>query len=136
MANPNKTNPVLNGVWIEPIELTPDDSESDINVIPANIDSVVLDANVNGVNDFVVLPALASVPNGHIITILAGAANCELRTPASSTEEINSENCDGTKEYLITATDIVKVTKIDNTIGWMGASWTKLGAKRTAVVPD
>lgn len=117
--------------------LTPDDSEgADINVIKPGVQNVRLGANVNGVNDFVVLPALSSVPNGHCVTIIAGAANCEVRTPADSAEEINSEDCDGTKEYLLTATQIHRFTKIDNTIGWMGQGWTAIGAVVTAVVPD
>ena len=117
--------------------LTPDDSEGeDINVIKPGVQNVRLGANVNGVNDFVVLPALSSVPVGHTVTIIAGAANCEVRTPASSGEEINSEDCDGTKEYLLTATQIHRFTKIDDTIGWMGQGFSALGAVVTAVVPD
>jgi hypothetical protein len=118
------------------ITLTPDDSESNINVIPAGVRSVRLGANINGVTDFVVLPALAKVENGTKITIIAGAANCELRTPATSDEEINSENCDGTEEALLTATNIYTVTKIDNTIGWMLEGRTAIGAYETAIVPD
>ena len=43
---------------------------------------------------------------------------------------------DGTQEYLVTSTDVVIVTKVDNTIGWVAQSITNLGAVRTAVVPD
>lgn len=97
--------------------------------------------HVNGVtvdaNDFIVLPPLASVPIGHRITVVGGAgANFEVRTPAASNEEINSEDCDGTKEYLFTNTQIHYFTKIDNTIGWMGNGYTAIGAVATAVVPD
>ena len=53
-----------------------------------------------------------------------------------SAEEINSEDCDGTKEYLLTATQIHRFTKIDNTIGWVGQGFTAIGAVATAVVPD
>jgi hypothetical protein len=91
---------------------------------------------VNDVDDFTVLPNLESVPSGHTITIIAGAANSELRTPAASAEEINSEDCDGTKEALLTATNIYTVTKIDNTIGWMLEGRTAIGAYQTAIVPD
>ena len=97
---------------------------------------VKVGANANDVDDFIVLPAVATVPSGHKITVIAGAANCEVRTPASSGEEINSEDCDGTKEYLLTATQIHTFTKIDNTIGWMGEGRTAIGAYATAVVPD
>lgn len=97
-----------------------------------SVTGVTVDAN-----DFVVLPALASVPNGHRVTIIGSAgANFEVRTPASSAEEINSEDCDGTKEYLFTNTQIHYFTKINNTIGWMGNGYTAIGAVVTAVVPD
>ena len=118
------------------ITLTPDDAESAINVIPPTYNKVRLGANVNNADDFVTLPSLADVPNGWEITIIAGAANCEVRTPADSDEEINSENCDGTKEYLLTATQIHKFIKIDGTIGWMGHGYSAIGAVVTAVVPD
>lgn len=124
------------GITLGSVTLTPDAAASAVNSIPTSIRSVRLGANVTDVNDFTVLPALASVPNGHTITIVAGAANSELRTPAASAEEINSEDCDGTKEALLTAGNIYTVTKIDNTIGWMLEGRTPLGAFQTAIVPD
>jgi len=136
MAQPNGLNPHFPIVTWDSVTLTPDDSESALNVIPAGVREVRLGANVNGANDFVVLPSLASVPNGFEITITAGAVGCEVRTPASSTEEINSENCDGTKEYILAATQIHRFRKIDNTIGWMGSGYTAIGAVATAIVPD
>ncbi len=88
-------------------------------------------------NDWIVLPSLSSVPDGHMIRIACVAgSNFELRTPAGSAEEINSEDCDGTKEYLCTNTDLVVIYKMNNTQGWLGMSLTSLGAVRTAVVPD
>jgi hypothetical protein len=126
-----------NGFLSSSITLTPTAADTiGVNVIPAGVNSVRLGANVTGVNDFVTLPSLADVPNGHCITIIAGAANCEVRTPATSGEEINSEDCDGTKEYLLTATQIHRFTKIDDTIGWMGQGFTAIGAVAAAVVPD
>jgi len=136
MALVKGKRPLFETLQVKAFSLTPDDSESAVNIIEAGVKSVRLGANVNGVTDFVVLPALASVQDGDSVTIIAGAANCEVRTPATSDEEINSENCDGTKEYLLTATQIHKFTKIDNTIGWMGAGYTAIGAVATAVVPD
>lgn len=136
MAVSNGYNPHFEGLTLGCITLTPDDSASSINSIPPSVTCARLGANVNGVNDFTVLPALASVPSGHKITIIAGAANSELRTPADSDEEINSENCDGTKEALLTATNIYTLTKIDNTIGWSMVGHTAIGAFVTAVVPD
>ena len=101
-------------------------------VVQVDVTTVTADAN-----DFIVLPSLARVPNGHRITILCNAGgNFELRTPASSAEEINSEDCDGTKEYLCTDTQIVEVIKINNTIGWMAHGYSAIGAVVTAVVPD
>jgi len=94
-------------------------------------------AVTNDANDFITLPSLVSVPEGHRITILCNAGgNFELRTPVGSAEEINSEDCDGTKEYLCTDTQVVYVTKISNTIGWEANAYTAIGAVATAVVPD
>jgi hypothetical protein len=91
----------------------------------------------NDANDWITLPSLNTVPNGHKITILCNAGgNFELRTPAGSGEEINSEDCDGTKEYLCTDTQVVTVTKINNTIGWEAHGYSAIGAAVTAVVPD
>ncbi len=105
-------------------------------VLPSSTLVTVTDVTVDA-NDFVVLPALASVPNGHRITVLAsGSSNFEVRTPATSSEEINSEDCDGTKEYLVTDTEIHYFTKINNTVGWMGNGISALGTAVTAVVPD
>jgi hypothetical protein len=136
MAVANGVNPHFYGLTLEAVTLTPAAAGSSVNSIPPTVRAVRLGANVNDVNDFTVLPSLASVPSGHTITIIAGAANSELRTPASSAEEINSEDCDGTKEALLTATNIYTVTKIDNTIGWMLEGRTAIGAFQTAVVPD
>lgn len=136
MALSQGKRPEFETLKVTAVTLTPDDSESKLNLIEPGVTSVRLGANVNGVNDFVVLPSLRLVPDGHVVTIIAGAANCEVRTPAGSDEEINSENADGTTEYLLTATQIHRFTKIDNTIGWMGQGFTALGAVATAVVPD
>ena len=129
-------SPSLYGLQLQSIDLTPDSAGSSVNSIPPYVKVARLGANVNGVTDFTVLPSLADVPNGHRITIIAGAANSEVRTPDGSDEEINSENSDGTKEYLLTATQIHYFTKIDNTIGWMGNGMSAIGAVVTAVVPD
>lgn len=117
--------------------VTADDSESALNQILAGSSAVYVDNYTNDANDFVVLPALADVPIGWTITMIGQAqGNFEVRTPASSAEEINSEDCDGTKEYLFTNTQIHIFRKIDNTIGWMAQGFTAIGAVATAVVPD
>lgn len=136
MSVVNGRMPKLKGIHFETQTIAPDDSQEEANSIKPGVKSVHLAANINNTNDFAVLPNLADVETGHRITIVAGAANCELRTPASSAEEINSEDCDGTKELLITATTIVYLTKIDDTIGWMSNPFTAIGAVATAVVPD
>jgi hypothetical protein len=117
--------------------VTADDSESALNTVLPGIDAVVVAGVTNDADDFIVLPALADVPNGYRITVINSAgSNCEVRTPAASAEEINSEDCDGTKEYLLTSTQIHYFTKIDNTVGWMGNGYTAIGAVATAIVPD
>ena len=136
MANPSGLYPRFKAMFMESVTLTPAATETAVNSIPPGVRSVRLAANVNGVTDFTVLPPLASVPDGHTITIVAGAANSELRTPAGSAEEINSEDCDGTKEALLTATNVYTVIKNDNTIGWTLIGHTAIGAFQTAIVPD
>jgi hypothetical protein len=103
-----------------------------IGTTGANVDEVLNDAN-----DFIVLPAVSTVPIGHQINICCNASsNFELRTPASSGEKINNVDSDGTQEYLCTDTDLVRAVLISETQGWAVQSITILGAVRTAVVPD
>lgn len=144
MATSNNS-PVLDGVWFRPYILkarndntgATTDSTSTGNSIPPTAKVAYVDTVETNADDWITLPSLADVPNGHEIIILAQASsNFEMRTPASSNEKINNEDCDGTKEYLVTDTDIVRVIKVDNTSGWVAQSLTNLGAVRTAVVPD
>lgn len=136
MANANGKYPVFDGVNFTAVTLTPSASQLERNTIAPGVKSVRLAANATDVNDFTVLPSLASVPDGHTITIIAGSANSELRTPASSNEKINGQDSDGTKEALLTATNVYTVIKNDNTIGWTLIGNTNIGAYQTAVVPD
>lgn len=137
MAQANGLNPHFEGLTLTAVDLTADDSASSLNSIPPSVCRVTVSGVTNDANDFIVLPSLADVPVGHQIVVIGGASsNFEVRTPASSAEEINSEDCDGTKEYLFTDTQIHTFTKIDNTIGWMGEGRTAIGAYATAVVPD
>lgn len=127
----------LDGATFTAQIISPAATQSSANSIVPGVRTVQLAANVNDANDFTVLPPLASVPNGHQIVILAGqAANSELRTPASSNEKINGQDSDGTKEALLTATEVYTVTKISNTVGWMLEGRTAIGAYVTAIVPD
>lgn len=133
----NGLTPALSGIEYIPVRLTAGATQTSANVIPKLSKSVVVTGVATDANDFVVLPNLAECPDGHEITIIGSASsNFEVRTPASSAEEINSEDCDGTKEYLFTDTQIHKFVKINNTIGWMGHGYSAIGAVVTAVVPD
>ena len=115
---------------------TPNSSAGAGNSIPVGTRQVAVGAVANNADDFIVLPAIASVNIGDQIVIACNAGGAfELRTPASSGTTINGQDCDGTKEYLCTDTDVVIVTKATAT-GWIGQSLTSLGAVRTAVVPD
>ncbi len=131
--------PNVKGINFETYKVTADDATPAVpgqNVIPAGAKSVEVVGVTNDANDWIELPSLTKVENGHEITILCSAgSNFEMRTPASSNQEINSEDCDGTKEYLMTNTQIVKVIKINNTIGWMAHGYSAIGAVVTAVVP-
>jgi hypothetical protein len=105
--------------------------------IGRDVTQVSVLAVTTNTDDFITLPSLVSVPEGHRITILCTAGgNFELRTPAGSNEEINSEDCDGPVEYLCTDTQVLYVTKINNTIGWEANAYSAIGAVVTAVVPD
>jgi hypothetical protein len=129
--------PDLDGVHFKPVQITAAAANSATNSIPPRAKVVEVIGTTTDANDWITLPSLADVPNGHEILIHCTAGgNFEMRTPASSAEEINSEDCDGTKEYLMTDTQIVKVIKIDNTIGWMAHGYSAIGAVVSAVVPD
>lgn len=137
MAQSNGRNPRLAGVEYTPVELVAQATQISKNSIPALTKSVKVTGVATNADDFIVLPSLASCPDGHTITVLCSAgSNFEVRTPASSAEEINSEDCGGTKELLATDTTILFITKINNTIGWMSEVRTAIGAYGTAVVPD
>lgn len=137
MSVTRSESPVLDGIWFRPVLINPDDSNSVTNSIPPSAKSVQVGAVTNDANDWITLPSLADTPNGHEIIILASAGgNFEMRTPASSNEKINNVDSDGSQEYLCTDTDVIRVIKVSNTAGWVAQSLTKLGAVRTAVIPD
>lgn len=116
--------------------LTPNSSEGAGNSMTAGLTQYTVTTVTNDANDFVVLPAIASVGIGHTIVIACNAGgNFELRTPASSNTKINDVDSDGSQEYLCTDTDLIIVRK-HTTTSWVAQSLTKLGAVRTAVVPD
>jgi hypothetical protein len=141
----NNDSPVLDGVWFRPYigkarndntGMTTDSSSTG-NSIPPTAKTVSVESVETNADDWITLPSLANVPNGHEIIILCNASsNFEMRTPSASNEKINNVDSDGTQEYLCTDTDVIRVIKVSNTAGWVAQSLTKLGAVRTAVVPD
>ena len=137
MAISNRASPTLKGLGLEAQSLLATATQGAGNSVSPLVKTVVVAGVVNDADDFIVLPSLAAVPNGHQIMVIGSASsNFEVRTPSASAEEINSEDCDGTKEYLFTDTQIAYFTKINSTIGWMGNGFSAIGAVVTAVVPD
>jgi len=130
------SEPAFDRLRFNPQEIVADDAEG-IQLIEQDTVVVEVTGVTNDANDFVTLPSLARVANGHQIRILCNAgANFELRTPASSNEKINTVDSDGTQEALCTDTDTVVCTKVSATDGWTCTSFTALGGVRTAVIPD
>ena len=133
----SRTAQATEGVEYIPLLINPAAVNSSVNSIPPLMKSIKVGAVVNNANDWITLPSLANVPDGHEMIILCSAGtNFEMRTPASSNEKINGQDSDGTKEYLCTDTEVVKVVKINNTVGWMAHGYSAIGAVVTAVVPD
>lgn len=145
MAN-NNNSPVLDGIWFRPYLLEADTTNRGANLdpnatkgnsIPATAKVAEVKSVKTNTSDWITLPSLADVPNGHEITILCNAAsNFLMRTPTSSNEKINNVDADDSAAYLCTDTDIIRAFKINNTVGWIIQSLTNLGAVRTAVVPS
>lgn len=125
------------GLQVVAQTVTPNNDSGTASTIEDGAIHVDVAAVTNDANDWIVLPSLANVPVGHTIKIACNAgANFELRTPASSNEKINTVDCDGTQEYLCTDTEMLTVTKVSDTDGWVATAQTALGAIATAVVPD
>ena len=137
MSATNTDSPVLDGVWYRPYLLTPNTTNSGANSLPPSAKVGQVGTVTNNSSDWITLPSLADVPNGHemLILCLAGGA-FKLRTPTSSNEKVNNVDCDGTNTYACTDGDILRVVKVSNTAGWVAQSITALGALRGAVVPS
>jgi hypothetical protein len=128
--------PILKGISYEAVKITPS-ATGVTSIIPATARVVEVQANTVGVNDIIVLPALATVQNGNTIKIVGNSAGFEVRTPDLSTELINNTDSDGTQEYTFPAGyQIHYFTKINNTVGWEAHGFTAIGAAVTAIVPD
>jgi len=122
---------------VQVITATATAADTRARMIGRSVNMVDVVGTVTGVTDFITLPSLRTVDNGWSITILCSAgSDFEMRTPVNSNEEINSEDCDGTKEYLCTDTEVITITKINDTIGWEAHAYSAIGAAVTAVVPD
>ncbi len=126
------------GLKSKAVTLTPDDSEGyGVNIIQAGITNVNVSTVVNGVTDFIVLPAVANVPVGHMIRVASNAGGAyEIRTPASSAEEINGVDCDGTQEYLAVDTEVHVFVKVSDTDDWVAYDIPAAGGVGAATVPD
>lgn len=134
--NANRLDPTFLTTRFQPQAVTPDAVSSAGASIKNSTRVAVVGAVTNDANDWINLPPIADVLIGHEIIVLAQAGgNFEMRTPASSNTKINNVDSDGTQEYLCTDTDTIVVRK-DTPTTWMAVSFTKLGAVRTAVVPD
>lgn len=137
MNSANHLDPTYKYVFFETQTVKPAAAQGVGNSVQPGVKQVDVAAVTTDVNDFIVLPSLAKVPNGFELVINCSAGgNFEMRTPASSGEKINGQDCDGTKEYLMTDTEVVKVVKISNTVGWMAHGYSAIGAVVAAVVPD
>lgn len=88
-----------------------------------------------GVTEFITLPN--DPPVGTKVTIGCNAGgNFEIRTLAAGNDTINDiDTSNGAVEYLATDEDTIVFT-YHVADAWIGVSYTKLGAVRTAVVPD
>lgn len=137
MAEASNLTPRQNGVDYVPYVLVADVTNTGKNSIPPLTKTAIVTGVASDANDWIVLPPLNSCPVGHEITILCSAAsNFEMTTPTSSNEKVNGQDCDQTKKYLCTDTEVLKVVKISNSVGWMAHAYTAIGAVAVAVVPD
>ena len=137
MAISNSLTPKMDGLDFTPALVIAAAAQGTGNSVPPLSKVIKVTGVATNADDFIVLPSLASCSDGHEIVLLCSAdSNFEMRTPASSTELINNQDCDGTKEYLCTDTQVVKIVKINNTVGWMAHGYSAIGAVVAAVIPD
>src|ERR1043166_9424487 len=100
MAFPNNQQPVLDGLRFNPYYIQADSTTTKTSYIPLDRRSVVISAVTNGASDYVILPALSTVPNGHTLMLLA-SVKCGLKT--QSTEKVNNIDASGTDYYSLEA---------------------------------
>lgn len=99
-------------------------------------DDVFVEATSGGANNILTLPEATEATRGQQIKIwVVPSTNCELRTPAASTQTINGVDSSGAQEALLTHTQLYVCTQHLAT-GWLLEAKTALGAVATAIVPD
>ena len=130
--------PTFEGIITDAQTVSPTSSVvADSNVISVGVTSVNVDNAHYDANDFIVLPAITSVPVGHTITIVAnGNTNFELRTVAESNVKINNVDADGDQEYLVTDANTVFIHKVSDAYGWVAYDFDHVGAIVAAHVPN
>jgi hypothetical protein len=137
MAISDGSMPTVQGINFEAQQVLAAAAQGATNSVAPGTKVVKVTGVTVDANDFIVLPPLGSVNDGHEITVLCSAgANFEVRTPSGSNEKINAQDSDGTKELLATDTTVLTITKISASVGWVSVVTTALGAFGTAVVPD
>jgi len=125
------------GISVAAQSVIPNNNDGAASIIDTNATAITVAAITNNSNDYILLPAASALQFGHSITICCNAGtNFELRTAVGTSDTINNVDCsDGDNEYLCTDTDVIIITK-HLTAGFIGVSYTNLGAVRTPVVPD
>ena len=82
------------------------------------------------------IATLPSVVAGkHLICVTAGAQATEFRTPASSSETINTVDCGGANELAVATGSVVHFIGVSAT-GWLAYGWTTAGAAIATMTPD
>lgn len=98
-------------------------------------DSMVVATSANADHILTLPPASAATRGKEIWIWVVASTNCELRTPDASGQTINGLDSDGTKEALLTHSQLYVVRQhLDD--GWLLQAFTALGAVATAIVPD
>lgn len=132
MAFPDSLTPAVDGIRFNPYYIQGDSATSSTNAIPFNRRHVIVSAVTNGAHDYVVLPALADVPNGHKISVI-NSVKVDLMSGASG-EKINNVDSSGSDKYVLNANLVTTIIKVSNTVGWVAFALDNLGAQVTAVV--
>jgi len=124
------------GISVAAHSVIPNNNNNAESIIDTNATAIIVTEITYDVNDYILLPSASVLQFGHSITICCNAGtNFKLRTANGTLDTINNVVCSGAQEYLCTDTDVIVITK-HLTAGFIGVSYTNLGAVRTPVVPD